>query len=146
MAKPYVYRCEHKETKHFYIGYRQANILPAAEDFGIHYFTSCPNVRDYFNEYTYEILSEYNSPLMAFEVEQRLIYECRHDPLLINKNYKVRNLIQLDPKPVEKSTPYKKPPPMSGPRKRSSPIPPGVKKRRSKRRRRQKQNQKQKIL
>ena len=44
---------------------------------------------------------------MAFEVEQRLIYECRHNPLLINKNYKVRNLIQLDPKPVKPSKPYK---------------------------------------
>jgi hypothetical protein len=74
--------------------------LPASEDFGVHYFTSCPEVRDYFEDYTYEILSEYDSPLMAFEVEQRLIYELRHDNLLINKNYKVRGLIQLDPKPV----------------------------------------------
>ena len=135
MARSYIYRCEHKETKRFYIGYRRANELPADQDFGIHYFTSCPEVRDYFNEYTYEILSEYDSPLMAFEVEQRLIYECRYDNLLINKNHKVRNMIQLDPHPVQPSIPYKKLPPIQGPRKRSSPTPKGVKKRKARQRR-----------
>lgn len=145
MARPYVYRCEHKETKRFYIGYRRANELPAAEDFGIHYFTSCPEVRDYFEDYTFEILSEYDSSLMAFEVEQRLIYECRYDDLLINKNHKVRNLIQVDPRPVQPSIPYKKPPPDYGPRKRSSPVPAGVKKRKA-RARRIKEKLKQKSL
>lgn len=108
MAKPYVYRCEHKTTGRFYIGYRKANILPAIEDFGIHYFTSCPEISNNFRDYSYEILSEYDSNLMAFEVEQRLIYEFRHNDLLINKNFKVRNLIQLDPKPVIQTASLKK--------------------------------------
>ena len=99
--KPYVYRCEHKETKRFYIGYRKANKFPAADDLGIHYFTSCKEVRRDFQNYTFEVLSEYDSTLMAFEVEQRLIYECRHNELLINKNFKVSNLIEIDPKPVQ---------------------------------------------
>ena len=126
-ARAYVYRCEHKETNRFYIGYRKANIVPAAEDLGIHYFTSCSEIKDNFNDYTYEILSEYDHPLMAYEVEQRLIYEFRYNDLLINKNHKVRNMIQLDPKSVKPSKPYKKFPPMTGPRKRSSPTPVGVK-------------------
>jgi hypothetical protein len=100
-AKPYVYRCEHKETKRFYIGYRSANKLPAAEDLGVHYFTSSDIVSKDFQNYNFEVLSEYDSVLMAYEVEQRLIYECRHDELLINKNFKVRNLIEVDPKPVK---------------------------------------------
>lgn len=98
--KPYVYRCEHKETKRFYIGYRTANKLPASDDLGIHYFTSSKEVKKDFHNYIFEILSEYDSALMAFEVEQRLIYECRHNELLINKNFKVRNLIEVDPKPA----------------------------------------------
>lgn len=100
-AKPYVYRCKHKETKRFYIGYRAANKVPADEDLGIHYFTSSKEVSADFQNYNFEILSEYESVLMAFEVEQRLIYECRNDELLINKNFKVRNLIEVNPKPVQ---------------------------------------------
>jgi len=101
--KPYVYRCEHKETKKYYIGYRKANSVKASLDLGISYFTSCPEIRDNFDEYTYEVLEEYDTPAWAYEVEQRLIYECRKDPLLINKNYKRTGLIELQPKPVDKT-------------------------------------------
>jgi hypothetical protein len=100
--KPYVYRCEHKITKQYYIGYRYANWLPADKDLGIHYFTSSVIVSEDFVNYNYEILSEYNTKEWAYETEQRLIYESRNDPLLINKNYKKKNLIELDPKPVVK--------------------------------------------
>lgn len=100
-AKPYVYMCTCKDTSRFYIGYRKANIVPAKEDFGVHYFTSCPEVKNNFKNYNYEILSEYDSSLMAFEVEQVLLYEMRHDPLLINQIYKKRNHITLDPKPAQ---------------------------------------------
>ena len=137
MAKPYVYLCTHKETGRFYIGYRRANSFPSTEDLGVHYFTSSCEVRKYFNEYKFEILSEYDSALMAFEVEQLIIYESRHNPLLINKNYKVSNHITLDPKPVSlKATEkYKKQQYPNGPRKRSECIPKGVKKRKSRERR-----------
>jgi len=98
--KPYVYRCEHKITKQFYIGYRYANEYPSFEDLGVHYFTSSVIVSTDFSNYNYEILSEYDTPGWAYEVEQRLIYENRSDPLLINRNFKKTNLITLDPKPV----------------------------------------------
>ena len=107
-VKPYVYRCEHRVTKRFYIGYRHANVVPADLDFGYSYFTSCPEVSDNFSEYDFEILSEYPSEIWAYETEQRLLYECRNDPLLINKNFKKKGLIALNPKPVlsENNTPY----------------------------------------
>ena len=137
MAKPYVYLCTHVETKRFYIGYRRANNLSANEDLGIHYFTSSKEVRKNFSEYKFEILSEYDSPLMAYEVEQLLIYESRHNLLLINKNYKVSNHITLDPKPVclKPAEKYKKPKYSNGPKKRSEIMPAGVKKRKSRERR-----------
>lgn len=128
MAKPYVYLCTHIETKRFYIGYRRANNFSANDDLGIHYFTSSKEVRKNFSEYKFEILSEYDSPLMAYEVEQLLIYENRHNPLLINKNYKVSNHITLDPKPVTPTSDYyenkkKSAPRYRGPSKRSERIP-----------------------
>ena len=137
MTKPYVYLCTHIETKRFYIGYRRANIHPSTKDLGIHYFTSSKEVRQNFKEYEFEILSEYESPLMAYEVEQLLIYESRYNPLLINKNYKVSNHITLDPKPVclKPAEKYKKTQYPNGPKKRSENMPKGVKKRKSRERR-----------
>lgn len=139
MAKPYVYLCTHRDTKRFYIGYRRANVVPALEDLGTNYYTSSDEVKRNFNEFDYEILSEYDSPLMAFEVEQVLIYENRHNQLLINKNYKTKNHITLDPRPVQPTSDYyenkKKLKLPEGPRKRSSKIPIGVKKRKARERR-----------
>jgi hypothetical protein len=80
----YVYRCEHKETKRFYIGYREANHLPAHQDLGKFYFTSSKIVSKNFSDYNFEILAEYDTGKMAFDVEQRLLYELRDDPYLIN--------------------------------------------------------------
>ncbi len=88
MAKPYVYRCEHKISGRFYIGYRKANSMSAKFDLGTYYFTSCPEVRNNFNEYTYKILGEFKYAATAFEVEQKLISESRNNPLLINKQWK----------------------------------------------------------
>lgn len=100
-VRPYVYRCEHKETGRFYIGYRSANKVPADKDLGFYYFTSCKEVRNNFSEYSYEILSEYDSIEIAYETEQVLLYNLRHDPLLINgDNFRKRNHISLDPKPI----------------------------------------------
>lgn len=129
--------CTCKDTGRFYIGYRKANKVAAHEDLGIHYFTSSIEVSNNFNNFAYEILSEYDSALMAFEVEQVLIYEHRSNPLLINKNFKTKNHITLDPKPVQirPSEKYKKHIYSSGPAKRSEILPRGVKKRKSRERR-----------
>jgi len=88
MAKPYVYRCEHKTSHRFYIGYRKANTMAAKFDLGTYYFTSCPEVSNNFNDYTYKILGEFKYAATAFEVEQKLISESHNNPLLINKQWK----------------------------------------------------------
>lgn len=88
MAFPYVYKCTHKVTKRFYIGYREANKVPATSDFGFYYFSSCPEVNSYFNEYTYEILGEFRDPKTAYEIEQSLISRNSKNPLLINEQWK----------------------------------------------------------
>jgi hypothetical protein len=96
MTRAYVYRCEHKVTKKFYIGYREANYFPANLDFGTHYFTSSEEVSKNFADYTYRILAEFNNPKTAFEIEQTLIYESRNNPLLINQHWKT-TVVYLDP-------------------------------------------------
>jgi hypothetical protein len=80
----YVYRCVHKETQRFYIGYREANNLPPSQDLGKAYFTSSKLVSKNFSNYNCEVLAEYATGKMAFDVEQRLLFELRKDPLLIN--------------------------------------------------------------
>ncbi len=80
----YVYRCVHKETNRFYIGYREANNLPPVQDLGKAYFTSSKVVSKNFSDYNYEVLAEYDTGKMAFDVEQRLLYELRNDKMLIN--------------------------------------------------------------
>jgi hypothetical protein len=87
-AKPYVYRCEHKNNGNYYFGVRTGNWLPAKEDLGIHYFTSSNIVQPCFNEYLYEVLSEYDNPEQAFMVEQNLIWNSRKDKKLLNRNCK----------------------------------------------------------
>jgi hypothetical protein len=91
-AKPYVYRCTHKTSGKFYIGYRKANWLPASSDFGIYYFSSCPEVSNNFQDFVFEILGEFIHPNAAFEIEQKLIYESRNNNLLINQNWKKSKL------------------------------------------------------
>lgn len=93
MARSYVYLCTHIETGRFYIGYRKANTMSAKFDFGTYYFTSCPEVSNNFSEYTYKILGEFTHADTAFEIEQKLIFESRNDPLLINKSWKTSGLI-----------------------------------------------------
>lgn len=147
MIKSYVYRCEHKETKRFYIGYRKANIVPARSDLGFYYFTSCEIIKQNPDDYIFEVLSEYDSAEMAYEVEQVLLYNLRNDPLLINgNNFRMKHHISLDPKPVQlERTKSKRKPKViySGPAKRSSPTPKSVK--RSKRRARRLEKQKKKV-
>lgn len=97
MVRSYVYRCEHKITKRFYIGYRKANLAHAYADFGTYYFTSCPEVSNHFGDFTYNIIGEFRYPATAFEVEQKLIFESRHNPLLVNKHWQnIQILISQD--------------------------------------------------
>jgi hypothetical protein len=74
---------------------RSANVVPATEDLGIHYFTSSKEVKAKFNEYTYEILQECDTHEYTHKYEQYLIWNCRKDPKLINKNYKTGGYIDF---------------------------------------------------
>jgi len=107
MAKPYVYLCTHIETKRFYIGYRKANIMSAKFDLGTYYFTSCPEVSNNFENYTYKILGEFNYATTAFEIEQKLIFESRNNPLLINRACKTSGLISNSLNDIKSYVNYK---------------------------------------
>jgi len=76
---PYVYRVDHPSGE-FYIGYRSANKVPAADDFGIRSYP--------FEEYTQTIVAEFftdTAKANAYDFEQALIYENWENPLLVNK-------------------------------------------------------------
>jgi hypothetical protein len=107
MARSYVYRCKNKIDGRFYIGYRKANTMAARFDLGTYYFTSCPEVSNNFNDYTYEILGEFNYPETAFEIEQKLIFESRNSPLLINQAWKTTGLISNPLDDIKVYTSYK---------------------------------------
>lgn len=91
---PYVYVCTHKETKCFYIGYRERNVkrnIVSQLDFP-NYRTSNKKIKHSLNEYDWEIVAEFMSGDDAYDFEQQLIYENWDNPLLINKQcfYKKR--------------------------------------------------------
>ncbi len=105
-ARPYVYRCVHKETGEYYYGYRCANKVKAEDDFGIKYKTSSRKVRQHFDEYDWEINSEFFDAISAYDHEQLKIYESWGDPLLINQhhNYGTRAFRTSGPKPHSQKT------------------------------------------
>jgi len=76
-ALPYVYRCVEKTTGRFYIGYRFKNTVSAKEDFGTHYFTSNPYVKENFENFNFEIIAEFPNRKSAFAFETKLIKETR---------------------------------------------------------------------
>jgi hypothetical protein len=84
-SKPYVYKCTEKETGRFYIGYRYSNKVPAMEDFGVHYFTSNEYVKNNFDKFEHEIISEFSDRKSAFAYETKLINETKCE-LQINAN------------------------------------------------------------
>jgi hypothetical protein len=87
MSNPYVYRLDHLETKQFYIGYREANTLPALEDLPI-YKTSSVKVRELgFESFSWKILAEFETGIEAWDYEQKIISECINDPLCLNKHF-----------------------------------------------------------
>jgi hypothetical protein len=85
-AKPYVYRCQHRITNQFYIGVRYANKVSAERDLGKKYFTSSDIIQPNFNDFDYEILSEYNNVSQACNAEQMFIFETINDPLSLNRH------------------------------------------------------------
>lgn len=82
---PYVYLCIHKNTGHFYIGYREANKLPAELDLPI-YKTSSKTVKSNFSEFDWHIVAEFFDADSAYNFEQQLINENWGDELLLNKS------------------------------------------------------------
>lgn len=82
---PYVYICYHKDTRHFYIGYREGNKVPSSQDLPL-YKTSSKQVKPNFDQYEWQILAEFFDSDDAYNFEQFLIYENWDNPLLINKS------------------------------------------------------------
>ncbi len=78
-ALPYVYKCTERSTGKFYIGYRFKNLVPAKDDLGTHYFTSNDYVKENFNNFDYEIISEFPDRKSAFAYETQLIKETKSE-------------------------------------------------------------------
>jgi len=86
-AKPYVYKLTHNHTNKFYIGMRSANRVTAHLDIGISYFSSSKEVKDDFENYSIEILKEFDDSDSAFGYENELIRENFNSELIINKHF-----------------------------------------------------------
>ena len=84
-VRPYVYCCTHKVTNKFYIGYREANLVPSTQDLPI-YRTSSIIVNPDFDNYDWVILAEFKKGDDAYDFEQQLIYNSLKEELLINKS------------------------------------------------------------
>lgn len=93
ISKPraYVYKLIHKITGQFYFGYRFANVKKgrlAINDLGIFYKTSSKNIKGMgFDEFTYEIIAEFDDSLDAYWFEQGLIEKHWFNALILNKQY-----------------------------------------------------------
>jgi hypothetical protein len=85
-AHPYVYKCVHRETNQFYIGYRCANRFPANEDIGIIYKTSSKKIKAEPEKFIFTVIAEFFSPEDAYQFEQECIHESLGDPLLLNRS------------------------------------------------------------
>ena len=103
-ALPYVYICKEKNSSNFYVGYRYKNWLPATEDFGKHYFTSNSYVKENFQNFNYEIISEFTNKKEALSYESKLIKEMRSEHMLNGRNnrspktYEVGKLVDTSEK------------------------------------------------
>jgi hypothetical protein len=85
---PYVYMSKEKNSLYFYIGYRYANYLPSAEDFGKKYFTSNKYVRENFDKFEHTIIAEFFTKEYAYEFEADLIKETRSEYQINYNKYK----------------------------------------------------------
>lgn len=82
---PYVYRLDNPVTGEFYIGYREANIIPSNDDLP-KYRTSQPYTNTNFDFFIWSIIAEFFDGDSAYDFEQLLIYENWNNPLLLNKS------------------------------------------------------------
>ena len=83
---PYVYKGTNPETNEFYIGYREANKVPAGQDLGFEYFTSASKVKERFDQFQWEIVAEFATGDEAYDYEQLLIFESWNTEGLLNKH------------------------------------------------------------
>lgn len=91
---PYVYKLTHRETKQFYIGYREANTLPSAEDI-LEYKSSSQRVHELgFENFDVEILAEFFQGAHAYEFENSLIEENIVNELCLNGHFTKQGKLQ----------------------------------------------------
>lgn len=77
----------HRDTGQFYIGYREANILPSDQDLPI-YGTSSKYVAELgMNSFDQCIIAEFYKGQDAYDFEQQLIREHRSNPLILNRHF-----------------------------------------------------------
>lgn len=99
---PYVYLCREKDTGLIYVGYRYANYLPSAEDFGHRYFTSNKYVKKNFNNFEHTIIAEFFDKKDALKFESQLVQELWGDNLINThrlKNKRQHQSIKVDNNP-----------------------------------------------
>lgn len=91
MILPYVYRLTHRDSGHFYIGYRCKNVslaLSSSNDLGITYFTSSKLInKNNIDQYEIEIIAEFYHSDDAYDLEQDMIRDSWENDLLINDHY-----------------------------------------------------------
>lgn len=96
-ARPYVYVCTHRETKNFYIGFRQRNVVlnrPSDKDLPL-YRTSSKIVKANFDDYEWQVIAEFVTGDDAYDFEQYLIHENWGNPLLLNKSCHFDNVRRM---------------------------------------------------
>src|ERR1035437_6956249 len=86
-VSPYVYQLTHKVNGQFYIGYREANLVPSDQDLGFFYWTSSKIVEPIFSEFNIQILAEFFDGDSAWYQEQRIIEANIKNPLCLNGHY-----------------------------------------------------------
>lgn len=90
---PYVYKCTHRVSGQFYIGYRERNVVLSRVpelDLPI-YKTSSKKIKPKFDEYDWEILAVMFDADAAYALEQLMIREFWEDPLCLNGNIAGKN-------------------------------------------------------
>lgn len=83
----YVYRLTHRETGRFYIGYREANKIPAIEDLPIYKSSSSKVKKLGFTNFDYEIIAEFENGSDSYDLEQQLIEKSKKDLLCLNGHF-----------------------------------------------------------
>jgi hypothetical protein len=86
--KTYVYKCTHRDTGRFYIGYREANVKlnrTSDVDFPI-YKSSSKSVSSQFVDFDWIIVAEFENGNDAYNFEQTLIHEHWGNVLLLNEH------------------------------------------------------------